>query len=76
MQKQLTINIDEHIYHALFNKVGKQKISLFIEDLVRSHIARPDMEAAYKQMSEDMENETKAFIWSEETLMDHSNETW
>lgn len=71
MQKQLTINIDEHIYNVLFSEIGKEKkISLFIEDLVRAYIKKPEIEVSYKQMAEDETRENEALIWSEETFKD------
>ncbi len=76
MEKQLTVNIDEQVYNALTNLVAKDKISLFIEDLVRKYIQKPDVETAYKQMAEDTTRETEAQNWSEETFIDFSNETW
>ena len=80
MQKQLIINIDEQIYNSLFSKIGKEKISLFIEDLVRTYIStilninkKPDIETAYKQMAKDKTREAEALTWSEETFLDYSN---
>ncbi len=56
-----------------FSKIGREKISLFIEDLVRSQIKKPNLEATYQQMAEDKQREVEAFAWSEETLFDCSN---
>ena len=76
MQKQLVINIDEQVYNALYSKIEREEISLFIEDLVRSQIKKPNLEAAYQQMAEDKQREVEAFVWSEETLLDSADETW
>ncbi len=76
MQKQLIIDIDEQIYNALYSEIESGSISLFIENLVRSHIEKPDLEAAYQKMAEDKFRENEAFAWSEETLLDSSDETW
>ena len=54
MQKKLTISIDEQVYHGLHQVIGAGKISKFIEKLVKPHVLVQDLEAAYKEMSEDL----------------------
>ena len=61
---------------AQINTDYKTEISLFIEDLVRTNIKKPDIETAYKQMAEDKTRENEAISWSEETFKSFSNETW
>ena len=51
MQKKLTITIDEHVYAGLHTVIGRRRISRFIEDLVRPHVRRNHLEAAYKETS-------------------------
>ena len=72
MQKKLTITIDEKVYEGLYNRVGPRKISKFIEQLVRPHVMRKDLELAYKEMSEDSEREKDALDWTEATFEDWS----
>ena len=36
MLKKITITIDENVYKGLYRTIGKDRISQFIEDLVRS----------------------------------------
>ena len=76
MQKKLTISIDEHIYKALYDFVGKRKISRYIEDLVRSKIMKSELENAYKLMASDKNREKESLEWVEGTFGDFSNETW
>lgn len=75
MQKKLTITVDERVYEGLHLKIGRGKISQFIESLIRPHVINKNLEAAYKQMAEDEEREAQALDWAEATVGDVSNET-
>lgn len=75
MQKKLTITIDERVYEGLQTVVGRGKISQFIEVLLRPHVLKQDLDAAYKEMSEDEAREIEALDWSEATIGDISDET-
>ncbi len=68
MQKKLTITIDEEVYDGLKAVIGKRKISRFIEELVRPHVVKKDMYAAYQEMANDSVRESEALEWSEGTL--------
>ncbi len=68
MQKKLTITIDEEVYDGLKVVIGKRKISRFIEELVRPHVVKKDMYAAYQEMANDSVRESEALEWSEGTL--------
>jgi predicted CopG family antitoxin len=70
MQKKLTISIDEQVYHGLHQVIGTGKISKFIEKLVKPHVLVQDLEAAYKEMSEDKEREDEATEWAEALIGD------
>jgi predicted CopG family antitoxin len=70
MQKKLTVTIDEEVYNGLKAVIGPRKISRFIEELVRPHVVRQDMYAAYKEMSDDIAREAEALDWAEATLGD------
>jgi predicted CopG family antitoxin len=73
MQKKLTITVDERVYEGLHKIVGRRRISRFIEDLVRPHVLRQDLEAAYRQMGQDEAREAEALEWSEATIGDVSD---
>ena len=75
MQKKLAITIDEKVYEGLYTVIGRRRISRFIEDLVRPHVIRPDLEAAYQQMAQDEARESEALAWAEATIGDVSDET-
>lgn len=68
MQKKLTITVDEQVYDGLYEVIGKRKISQFIESLVRPHIVKLDLDAAYREMALDEARENEALEWAEATL--------
>jgi predicted CopG family antitoxin len=74
MRKKLTITIDEQVYEGLHEVVGRQRISRFIEDLVRPHVMSPDLEAAYMDMAKDEAREAEALEWAEATIGDVADE--
>ncbi|BBO17455.1 conserved hypothetical protein [Candidatus Brocadia pituitae] len=75
MQKKLTITIDEEVYVGLRKTIGPRKISKFVEDLVRPHVVRPNLEFAYAQMARDKKREEDALEWAEVTFKDVAHET-
>lgn len=74
MQKKLTITIDEEVYEGLHKAIGPRKISKFVEELVRPHVIRPNLELAYSQMSKDKKREAEALEWAEITFKDIAHE--
>jgi predicted CopG family antitoxin len=74
MQKKLTITIAEDVYLGLHRRIGRRKISRFIEDLVRPQLLDPDMESAYQDMAQDEKREREALDWSEATFGDSLHE--
>lgn len=75
MHKKLTITVDEQVYDGLHRVVGRQKISQFIETLVRPHVVPEDLTAAYREMAADERREAEAGEWAEATLGDVADET-
>jgi siroheme synthase (precorrin-2 oxidase/ferrochelatase) len=75
MQKKLTITVDEEIYEGLYKTVGHRKISKFIQELVRPHVVRPNLESEYAEMAKDKKREKEAIEWAESTFKDITNET-
>ena len=74
MQKKLTITVDEEVYEGLHKIIGPGKISKFVENLVRPHVVRPNLESAYAQMAKDKKREAEAVEWAEATFRDITNE--
>ena len=75
MQKKLTVTIDEEVYEGLRKTIGQRKISKFIEQLVRPHVIRPNLESAYAEMAKDKSREKEALAWAEDTFKDLAHET-
>lgn len=75
MQKKLTITVDEEVYDGLHKTIGRRKISKFVEELVRPHVVRPNLESAYAQMAKDKKREEEALKWAETTFKDIDYET-
>ena len=75
MQKKLTITVDEEVYEGLHKTIGPGKISRFVQEIVRPHVVRPNLEAAYAEMAEDEKREKEAAEWAEITFKDVSHET-
>ncbi|MBN1369726.1 MAG: hypothetical protein JW954_05775 [Dehalococcoidaceae bacterium] len=75
MHKKLTVTIDEEVYEGLHKYIGQRKISRFIEELVRPHVVRPNLESAYAQMARDRKREQEALEWAELTFGDIGHET-
>ena len=74
MQKKLTITVDQEVYEGLHKVIGPRKISKFVEDLVRPHVIRPNLDSAYAQMAKDTEREKEALEWAEATFKDIADE--
>lgn len=74
MQKKLTITVDAKVYEGLHKTIGPRKISKFVEELVRPHVVRPNLELAYSQMAKDKRREAEALDWAEATFKDIAHE--
>jgi predicted CopG family antitoxin len=75
MQKKLTITIDEEVYEGLRKVIGPRKISRFVQEIVRPHVVRPNLEAGYAEMARDKRREQEAEEWAEATFKDVTHET-
>ena len=51
------------------------KISRFVQELVRPHVVRPNLESAYADMARDKKREKEALEWAEATFKDVAHET-
>jgi len=74
MQKKLTITVDEKVYEGLHKRIGRRKISRFLENLARPHVVDKDMEAAYREMAMDEKREAEAAEWVEGLIEDMPDE--
>ena len=74
MQKKLTITVDEEVYEGLHKTIGPRKISRFVQELVRPHVVRPNLESGYADMARDKKREREALDWAEATFKDVGHE--
>jgi len=70
MQKKPAITLEDQVYEALHNAVGRRNISRFINSLVCPYMLKSDLETAYRQMAEDELRESEALEWAEATIGD------
>ena len=74
MSKKLTISISDEVYEGLHLKIGRRRISQFLEKLARPHVLPEDMETAYRDMVADEDREREALAWSEGLIGDAMDE--
>jgi predicted CopG family antitoxin len=74
LHKKLTVTVDEEVYEGLHRVIGRQKISQFIESLVRPHVVPHDLADAYRDMAADERREVEAHEWAEATVQDIADE--
>src|ERR1035437_7894539 len=60
MSKKLTISVSDEVYEGLHRKVGRRRISQFLEKLARPHVLPEDIETAYRDMAADEDREREA----------------
>ena len=75
MHRTLTITVDESVYEGLHQVIGPQRISQFIEDLVRPHVLHSELSEAYRLMAAEEAREAEARDWVEGTYRDIADET-
>jgi predicted CopG family antitoxin len=86
MTKKLTITVSDEVYDGLHRRIGRRKISRFIDDLARRHVVeKPEafqgsLAQAYRSMAEDEAREKRARDWTEgligDTLPDEDFSGW
>lgn len=75
MHKRMTITLDEEVYEGLYRTIGKQRISKFIEDLLRPHVLNTTLDDGYRAMAADKMREADAMEWSNALAVDMADET-
>lgn len=70
MTKKLTITIDDEVYEGLYRRIGRRKISRFLEELARPHVVDSELEAQYRAMAADEVREGEAEEWAEGLIGD------
>ncbi|MDO4682489.1 MAG: addiction module antitoxin [Lautropia sp.] len=66
----MTITLDEAVYEGLYRRVGKRRMSQFIEDLIRPHVVDTALDDGYRAMAADIEREGEAQEWCDALMGD------
>ena len=74
MAKKLTITVDDDVYQGLHRRIGRRRISRFLNDLARPHVSERDLEEGYRAMAADAEYEREAMEWIEGVIEDVADE--
>jgi len=74
MHRRMTITLDEPVYEGLHRRIGKRRISQFIEDLVRPHVLDTSLDEGYQAMAADAEREAEASEWCNALAKDVADE--
>lgn len=75
MAKSITITVDEKVFEGLHRVVDSQRISSFIENLIRPQVLSEDLDAAYAEMAADETREAAAEEWADALITDAADET-
>lgn len=75
MHRRMTITLDEVVYEGLQRRIGKRRISQFIEELVRPHVLDTSLDDGYRAMAADKDREAEALEWCNALVKDLSDET-
>ena len=75
MRRTMTISLDEEVYEGLYRRVGKRKMSRFIEELVRPHVLDSVLDDGDRAMAMDAEREKEAAEWCDALSEDAIDET-
>jgi hypothetical protein len=70
MLKKLTITVDEDVYDGLRRKIGRRKISRFLNDLAKPLVTEDALLAGYRAMAADGVQECEAEEWAEGLIGD------
>lgn len=74
MHRRMTITLDEVVYEGLHRRIGKRRMSQFIEDLVRPHVLDSALDDGYQAMAADEVRDADAQAWCEALAGDAADE--
>ncbi|MFN3828532.1 MAG: addiction module antitoxin [Tepidimonas ignava] len=74
MHRKMTITLDEAVYEGLHRRVGRGRISQFIENLLRPHVLDTALDEGYRAMAADQAREQEAQQWCNALAGDMAHE--
>ena len=73
--RKLTITVSDEVYTGLHSRIGRRRISRFMDTLARPHVVNTELDAGYRQMARDRKREAEALEWAEGLVSDLGDET-
>jgi predicted CopG family antitoxin len=68
MTRKLTITVSDEVYEDLHKRVGRRRISRFIDEMARERFAKRRLEADYAEAAADEKREREAKEWIENDI--------
>jgi predicted CopG family antitoxin len=80
MTRKLTITVSDEVYEGLHRRIGRRKISRFMDGIAREHFMEKQLDADYAEAGADQRREHEAKEWIEagvdEGLPDEDFSDW
>jgi predicted CopG family antitoxin len=70
MTKKLTVTVSDEVYEGLHRRIGRRKISRFIDEIAREHFMEKQLDADYAEAAADEAREREAKEWTESGVDD------
>jgi hypothetical protein len=74
MHRRMTITLDEVVYEGLYRRIGKRRMSQFIEDLLRPHVLDSSLDDGYQAMAANEVRDAQALAWCDSLTGDVADE--
>jgi predicted CopG family antitoxin len=68
MTRKLTITVSDEVYADLHKRVGRRRISRFIDEMARERFAKRQLETDYAEAAADEKREREAEEWIESDI--------
>ena len=68
MIKKLTITVSDEVYEGLYRRVGRRKISRFIDEIARDHFMEKQLNVDYAEAAADQNREREAKEWTDDRV--------
>ena len=75
MVRKLTITVDEDVYDGLYSRVGRRRISRFLNDLAKPLVTETSLLDGYREMAADGLREREAEEWADALIGDATRDS-
>ena len=76
MHRRMAVTLDDEVCEGLYRRVGKCRMSQFIEDLLRPHVLDSSMDEGCRAMDADCRRESEALEWCNALMGAQDDEAW